>query len=1611
MSLFSWDSMEEEDDYLYENEGEEEAKLDPEQEVEKRMEEQLCDYEELGMESDDGIPGDDDSEVTREESEAAVDSTGPKGLSYPERVQVRKRQRNLKELEILLQEIDLKVQKIREELKECARRIETLEKEKEKVEDDIQEQQTASNNVALFRLRAQHRRLCEELRGEEDLESKIALTLQENERKLFEVELEQAKMTRLHEEHKKDEEEYEAQRLLEAKRRLEATEAAILQQGKRKKVTKKKLMKDVEKQELEHRKVVEDAKKSNQKTVQFLKESMARARQEQADQELQIREDLEKRMQIILSLKRNIAMSRENLRVMQVRKNARAAAEKKKKKMRSSVYLESGNSLQHMLNQKRLQEFEKKKQAFAEEQKTLKVEIMSKILREEFNMEKKKRVNPALFPETLKSHDKTSEMWKPRKKLLQYLDKTSEDEKIINTNEQEWRSLSQTSDEETVTKQTQHHFKQDVSDAEDEESLNQPEFSGLWDNQTKHSKDETINKHLVAGTSKMEQEILARQLEKQRSGIIQKQVAAGREFKGCPFYSKPDIIRFQNFDVGKTYKKKATLINASYGITFCRLIDISECLKDSIEVEFKPPGQISAGMSCEMAVTFKPAVNEDLEGEIMFRTHIGSFAVPLKCTTKRCILVVDKQVVDFGCHVIGETITQNITLTNHGAMSTYFQFLKFLPKPSLIIEETNELIVSSDLAQDLFDLEQQACNKIKAGEVTEEEIGPFSSIKLPIIFVATIPGEAYASLEIIFSDPKSKNIPIKVRALAIDVPVWLSNPNIDLKICMYDRLYQDSICAHSRASTALHLKFDVCRELRNHLELLPKSGYIQAHSSFSFQLKFLPRQSLSEDAKKYFNAETKVLEAPMNIWVANQTKSVPFTVHAIVTSSDLEIDHQMIDFGFCSIYETVWTTIKLTNKSILSQEYGFIDIPEYVDVQPNDGFGVLMPLETLNIDIMFKAKQAKEYAFELICKSEINREFKISCKAIGVFPPLKLSHSVIHFAATALNDTSTVTLYVVNSHTSRNEFTHPVPRIGKGEIAPVGPTSFEFVIPEYSYLTIAPAVGTVMPGEKCVVHLMFKPRIPDRLVQEEAVRMLAWAAEIERLFEKQETESTSKSEDLSNRKKTQLKQKDVKGRNPSPPKLPVKEKSSKSSSTLYEPPNPTDILVDSVEYNAAFASLLRNFKEVFHSFVIPCFVAHGETTDHKESGCLFYSIHNTLYLEVNCPTVAPPLVLISGNKQNMVDFGAIAVEQRVLKRIKVQNISQSDLDLKSSVLDPGGPFQMLNSLRSLQPGATHNLIFSFTPAESKMFYEPLEIHSVKGNLSLILTGCGIDPSVTCSVGRVLDVGYVLANQSRTVTFQLQNATILHVMFSVKLDSLSYRKHRDQQVLPAFLASDEISGSLVGTQNYGDRSVFSVSPVKGSIGPMQSQEFEVTFRPDHESLYYSDGMQVELFDKVAHMIQLKGAAREHLMFVEGGDPIDVPVESLSILPNYEDTNIAEVPRALKSVLLTLKSTKSDNKFTTALREFQVGCIRSTHATAKKSVEFTIDSPQALHLKGFTIDPVKAIVEADTTKAVTVSWTPPRGHDPLQIISATVKMSIKGNITENYQIILTAMVDST
>lgn len=61
---------------------------------------------------------------------------------------------------------------------------------------------------------------------------------------------------------------------------------------------------------------------------------------------------------------------------------------------------------------------------------------------------------------------------------------------------------------------------------------------------------------------------------------------------------------------------------------------------------------------------------------------------------------------------------------------------------------------------------------------------------------------------------------------------------------------------------------------------------------------------------------------------ALQIKPVGFTLHAVVTTSDLQLSPSAVDFGYCTIYEAIRTQVSLYNHSLLPQGFGFVGLPK-----------------------------------------------------------------------------------------------------------------------------------------------------------------------------------------------------------------------------------------------------------------------------------------------------------------------------------------------------------------------------------------------------------------------------------------------------------------------------------------------------------------------------------------------------------------------------------------------------------------------------------------------------------------------------------------------------------
>ncbi|NXX23781.1 CFA74 protein, partial [Podargus strigoides] len=268
-------------------------------------------------------------------------------------------------------------------------------------------------------------------------------------------------------------------------------------------------------------------------------------------------------------------------------------------------------------------------------------------------------------------------------------------------------------------------------------------------------------------------------------------------------------------------------------------------------------------------------------------------------------------------------------------------------------------------------------------------------------------------------------------------------------------------------------------------------------------------------------------------------------------------------------------------------------------------------------------------------------------------------------------------------------------------------------------------------------------------------------------------------------------------------------------------------------------------------------------------------------------------------------------------------------------------------------------------------------------------GHGVTPSTVCSVGDVLNMGYVVALEKVTSTFKIENTCPVTLQYAIQLDSLSPTRDKDQQAPPSFITPSLQQTELVGTQNHNGLSVFSIFPTEGEIAAGKSQDFVVTFSPDHESLHYSDCLKVVLFgQKIAHVIQIKGAAKDQPMFVEGGVPLDVPIESLavtlpvSIQEALREGNVLPLTlhkTVMKSILLVLEYIEGESSPAPAETELKVGVIRTAHSESKKKTEFSFDSLPLLQRKGFTIDPAKGTVTPGQVKCIRVSWVPPADFD--------------------------------
>ena len=166
-----------------------------------------------------------------------------------------------------------------------------------------------------------------------------------------------------------------------------------------------------------------------------------------------------------------------------------------------------------------------------------------------------------------------------------------------------------------------------------------------------------------------------------------------------------------------------------------------------------------------------------------------------------------------------------------------------------------------------------------------------------------------------------------------------------------------------------------------------------------------------------------------------------------------------LNFGSGTIHESVLSKIEISNPSLLVEEIGFLDLPNFISVRPENGFCKILPGETKTLEILFSPEKSESYSGKILMQSLRGFKHLIRYRGVGVKTPVEISSQNLDFD-TALYDSERQNVFIENNHISADEFTHAVPRIGSGPIFPVGPTSFSFMLPENSPIIISPSVGS-----------------------------------------------------------------------------------------------------------------------------------------------------------------------------------------------------------------------------------------------------------------------------------------------------------------------------------------------------------------------------------------------------------------------------------------------------------------------------------------------------------------------------------------------------------------------
>lgn len=462
------------------------------------------------------------------------------------------------------------------------------------------------------------------------------------------------------------------------------------------------------------------------------------------------------------------------------------------------------------------------------------------------------------------------------------------------------------------------------------------------------------------------------------------------------------------------------------------------------------------------------------------------------------------------------------------------------------------------------------------------------------------------------------------------------------------QVYRNVLVVANRGKTTMKVTLTPPKSLAGCLQIVPELGYVQAGGTFSFQLKFVPALDLLERCAPHSDSVTGTLAVPLRLRIPEQTFPVTAVVKATLTSAELRFSPPALDFGTCPVGESVACPLTLTNPSALPLRYGFNPLPKGVSVKPGDGFGSLLPGESVQRSVTFTPHAATLYSFPLPCTSSLApaQPFKVPCVGMGALSPLLFSANRLELPATPLGSVSTATLLLKN-------------------VSSV-PQSFEFALPDRHDLLISPSIDVIQPGKAATILVEFRP------------------SEDADVSEGSEGDVADVSPDVSRPASGQGK-----------PEAGAQPGTEPETDPKSEAPTNGEVRRNAalcLRQQTVIPCLIRKHKAQAPSEVrVTNLVTVEPAPQTNGNAGPEAAVSVTLHLEVHTTAIEPQLAIedVPGGPDPQgfypLDFGQVPVGKRVLKTFTVRHVGSRPMGICASPLGHDGVFTRVNALRELFP--------------------------------------------------------------------------------------------------------------------------------------------------------------------------------------------------------------------------------------------------------------------------------------------------------------------------------------